>query len=43
MLALLREGTWPYSRVVRNWLVLRLGKPEHRLTPEDVQQLLQRE
>jgi hypothetical protein len=41
MLALLREGTWPYTRAVRNWLVLRLGKPEHRLTPEDVQRILQ--
>lgn len=41
MLEMLRQGTWPYTRAVRNWLVLRLGKPQHRITPDDIQKLLQ--
>jgi hypothetical protein len=41
ILEMLRQGSWPYTRVVRNWLAVRLGKPVSRITPEDVQQLLQ--
>lgn len=41
MLEMLRQGTWPYTRVVRNWLAVKLGKPAHRIAPEDVQKLLQ--
>lgn len=41
MLAMLRQGAWPYTRAVRNWLAVKLGKPESRITPDDIQQLLQ--
>jgi len=40
MRELIQKGTWPYTRVVRNWLAVCCGKPEGELTPEDAQKAL---
>jgi hypothetical protein len=40
MRAILKAGKLPYSRVVRNWLCVKLGKKESQLTDADVQKLL---
>lgn len=36
----LQAGKMPYSRVVRNWLSVQLGKREHQITQADVDRLL---
>jgi hypothetical protein len=37
----LKAGRWPdYTRAVRNWVAVQLGKPEARITPDDVKRLL---
>jgi len=41
MKAALRAGKLPYTRVVRNWLCVQLGKKESALTQADVDRLLQ--
>jgi hypothetical protein len=40
MLATLKQGKLPYTRAVRNWLAVKLGKAEARITQADVDKLL---
>jgi hypothetical protein len=40
MKTLLKKGAWPYTRVVRNWLSVKFGKPESELTPDDAKKAL---
>ncbi len=40
MLAALKAGKPPYSKIVRNWLSVQLGKPEEKITPDDVKAIL---
>ncbi len=40
MLAAIKTGKPPYAKVVRTWLSAQLGKPEAKITPDDVKQLL---
>jgi hypothetical protein len=40
MRSLLKTGQPPYSRLLRNWLAVQLGKKEGQITPADVQKLL---
>jgi hypothetical protein len=37
MVEALRAGKWPYTRVIRNWLAVQLGKSEAKITTDDVQ------
>jgi hypothetical protein len=40
MKAALKAGKLPYTRVVRNWLAVTLGKKERQITQADVDRLL---
>jgi hypothetical protein len=40
MLGLLKAAKPPYGRVLRNWLSVQLGKPEAKITSDDVKGLL---
>jgi hypothetical protein len=40
MKAALKAGQLPYTRTVRNWLAVQLGKPERAITQADVERVL---
>jgi hypothetical protein len=40
MVAILKAGQLPYTRVVRTWLSAQLGKPEAKITQDDVTALV---
>ena len=40
MFALLKTAKPPYGKLLRNWLAVRLSKPEAQITPDDAAKLL---
>jgi hypothetical protein len=41
MRAALKAGKRPYTRIVRNWLAVQLGKKESQITEADIAKVLQ--
>ncbi len=40
MVELIKKGTYPYTPVIRSWLSEQLDKPARLITPEEVEQLV---
>ncbi len=43
MLATIKNGTLPFTPVVMSWLSTAIDKPSQRITPKDIETLLQKE